>query len=345
MKHLDDKQIELISFLQVFGIILVVLGHSFTSNNCILLNRLIYSFHMPLFMFISGYLFTNSIEKNSNDTSFLFDLVLFFKKRTIRILLPYWFISSLVFFPKVILSSFSLRPINFSFDSYFDMLVYPGHNVIVFFWFLPTLFILSSLVFLFWKFVARKFKIYGWIASLLLSFLLCIFNPLKEIMILNLGGVIHYIFYFLTGIFYFVYQERVKLVLSLIKPAILITLLAVHFSIVYIFMNDCSYQFIVTIVAILGIIESILIGYIYIDNKFFFLSHLNGSSYSIYLFSWFPQVFVQFFMLRYFEIHWIVSLIISTLLGVYIPYLIFKLLSIVKMRSNVGYLISLLFGN
>ena len=47
----------LVSFLQAFGIILVVIGHSYYGNTEGLWTYAwIYSFHMPLFMFISGYL-------------------------------------------------------------------------------------------------------------------------------------------------------------------------------------------------------------------------------------------------------------------------------------------------
>lgn len=50
-----------ISFLQSFGIILVVLGHTNNTGTSFYLRDLIYTFHMPLFVFISGYLlkFTN----------------------------------------------------------------------------------------------------------------------------------------------------------------------------------------------------------------------------------------------------------------------------------------------
>lgn len=46
-----------IAFLQVFGILLVVLGHSTNNGGIPFLSKWIYSFHMPLFIFISGFLF------------------------------------------------------------------------------------------------------------------------------------------------------------------------------------------------------------------------------------------------------------------------------------------------
>lgn len=56
------KDNRLIAILSVFGILLVVLGHSGFEEEIIKqtyagLHRWIYSFHMPLFFLISGYLF------------------------------------------------------------------------------------------------------------------------------------------------------------------------------------------------------------------------------------------------------------------------------------------------
>ena len=46
-----------VSFLQAFGILLVAAGHAFpTDGHDGLLYRWIYSFHMPLWVFLSGYL-------------------------------------------------------------------------------------------------------------------------------------------------------------------------------------------------------------------------------------------------------------------------------------------------
>ena len=51
-----QSQNSIISFLQAFGILLVVVGHSFYGCPDNPIHTWIYSFHMPLFMFISGYL-------------------------------------------------------------------------------------------------------------------------------------------------------------------------------------------------------------------------------------------------------------------------------------------------
>lgn len=57
-----------ISFLQTFGIILVVLGHTGSNSETIpYLSKWIYSFHMPLFIFISGYLLKFTTEGRIGD--------------------------------------------------------------------------------------------------------------------------------------------------------------------------------------------------------------------------------------------------------------------------------------
>lgn len=66
------KRNEKIDFIRAFAIITVVIGHSIQfgsgpAYNCLEdpLFRLIYSFHMPLFMLLSGYLFYHTLNRHS----------------------------------------------------------------------------------------------------------------------------------------------------------------------------------------------------------------------------------------------------------------------------------------
>ena len=65
-----DKQsrVEWIEICKGIAILLVVLGHTFrdemlTNDIAYFLKTFIYSFHMPLFMAISGYVFSLSLDK------------------------------------------------------------------------------------------------------------------------------------------------------------------------------------------------------------------------------------------------------------------------------------------
>lgn len=52
------KRLQYVDFLKGFAILCVVVGHIAAFNpKCDLLIDFVYSFHMPLFFFISGFLF------------------------------------------------------------------------------------------------------------------------------------------------------------------------------------------------------------------------------------------------------------------------------------------------
>ena len=130
----------LVSFLQAFGIILVVIGHSYYGNTEGLWTYAwIYSFHMPLFMFISGYLLQYGAENKSIALSSvpLYGSGGFIWKKVKRLLIPYITISTVAFSLKPLFNRFAIRPVEITFTDYLKMLVYPWDNVIIFFWFLP----------------------------------------------------------------------------------------------------------------------------------------------------------------------------------------------------------------
>ena len=64
---MDNKSSKIVSIIQCFAVLLVVLGHSIESPipsmSFVILHEWIYSFHMPLFMFVSGYLYFYSKKR------------------------------------------------------------------------------------------------------------------------------------------------------------------------------------------------------------------------------------------------------------------------------------------
>ena len=80
------KRFTEIDCLRGIAIILVVIGHSFFDKTDFLpqsvIFNAIYNFHMPLFFAISGFCFINYAGAG---------VLNFFKKKLIRILVPYYF--------------------------------------------------------------------------------------------------------------------------------------------------------------------------------------------------------------------------------------------------------------
>lgn len=298
-----------ILFLQTFGILLVVLGHY--GEDIPYLTKWIYSFHMPLFMFISGYL----LSMTNNQEIKKIEIKTFIIKKIKRLLIPYFVISSIAYVPKYILGKFAVRPVELNLETYLKGFLYPWNNPIIFFWFLPTLFIIMLITIFLIKFYNKKI----WI-TLVLSFLISILsNKYLKISLLNISGVLNYLFFFILGIYYNMNEKNFQKILeSNITLIVTMTILIINCGNNYFSSIDIIHK----MISIVGIIFSICLSKKYNKNKMKFLNHLNGKSYSIYLLSWFPQVFVRILGFQILKLTWVVVLPISFFMGTYIPYFI-----------------------
>lgn len=303
MNKIINKEI---SFLQAIGIILVVLGHS--GKHIPYLTKWIYSFHMPLFMFISGYLFNYNISGYKD----------FFIKKTKRLLVPYFIISTIAYIPKYLLGRFAMRPLVFSFKGYLNGFLYPENNPIIFFWFLPTLFFIMLISLFLLRCLKSKNTFY---ILLIGGFILAVVSK-KYISIKLLGTsiVLYYFLFFTFGIFYRKYQILICSFLKLNEKKICLIL---NFVLV---LNCLSNIPIIRVeydifISIIGILSMISLSKIYNKENYNFLNFLYGKSYTIYLLSWFPQVFIRIVGYQILNLSWTIVLPISFFFGIFIPYI------------------------
>ena len=125
-----------IALLYTIGVLLTILGHSHSNDWTSFPSqpiKFIYSFHMPLFFCISGYLFTKSRSLER------YGYLKWISNKSKRLLIPYFVISSVSFIPKTLLENGSFNDI--SFNALFKSFFAPRFNVWVHFWFLPVIFI------------------------------------------------------------------------------------------------------------------------------------------------------------------------------------------------------------
>lgn len=141
---MNRQKITWLQILQGWSMLLVVIGHVTltgifenpqTPVNATI-ERVIYSFHMPLFMFISGFLFY--FTKISRDLAY--KEVVFDKLK--RLGIPYLFFTFFTFAVKFIFSPFMKRPVELSLRQFTDSFLYPGSNPLSEMWFVATLFII-----------------------------------------------------------------------------------------------------------------------------------------------------------------------------------------------------------
>ncbi len=135
---MSPKRLEYIDIARGIGILLVVLGHSDARAISPLLFQWVYSFHMPLFFFLSGMFFRPGMT--------LADLL---RRRWKSLAKPYFFVVFVVFFFSVFFSSTSLslalsRALKALYGTgfYLDWVVW---------WFLPALFVTNLLAWGFYR--------------------------------------------------------------------------------------------------------------------------------------------------------------------------------------------------
>lgn len=305
--------------MQAFGIILVVAGHSTYqlghAGHVPSICRWLYTFHMPLFFFISGYLLKYSNTRKGIQLS---DMPVFGKDGFItgkarRLLVPYVIISSVVFIPKTMMSAIALRPVDMSVWSYLGMLLYPHTNVIGYFWFLPSLFLIFCMAYIAAKTKAKTND------SLLILYLasVSIVNPGTGL--LGLDSALYNAVFFAAG-----YMFR-KHMLETVVGRHSATAAAVTFtvSVALMYAPDTGIRYLLT--SFNGILMSVALAHLYIAGKMRFLDHLDGATYTIYLLSWFPQVASQQILMSLVPgITWHVTTALAFFSGLYVPLMVHR---------------------
>lgn len=168
MRKTDDR-VSFITLLQAVGIILVIVGHAtrifyypggwyyhlpdVQSDLFNTLTRVIYTFHMPLFVFLSGYLCERTLSKNSSIKKFII-------KRFKRLFIPYWVWGLLYSVPIWIYLKFP--------DANYK--TFAIGKVMGHLWFLPLL-LEVTLIYLILRLLSRKFNFIILIGLISLQFL------------------------------------------------------------------------------------------------------------------------------------------------------------------------------
>jgi fucose 4-O-acetylase-like acetyltransferase len=279
--------------LQTFGILLVVLGHSVPRSSVlhasppypdyiIWMHNFIYSFHMPLFMFLSGYLFVHSTRDRE------IQYINFIGKKVTRLLIPYIVLSTLAFLPKVILTKYAARPIELTCTSYIRGLIFPSENPIIAMWFLPVLFSIFLVAPLLKKIIDKN-RLFITLTALAALAALNIFNPV-DAKIFAAGITAEYIVYFFLGcVIAKLFKENLNWCGKI--HYVLITFTALLMA--NIFLPQLTVKLPAFLAAIIGICFSITLAYFMENHGRKFFGYIDGYSYQIYLLSWFAQIFFR----------------------------------------------------
>lgn len=273
------------AFLTVFATVLVVAGHCDITPDYkkTWIFRWVYSFHMPLFFLVSGYLFglTNPIKRLSNTK-----WSDFMKKKFVRLMIPFFVIDTIIFVIKATLFSdgnMVQHPVSLTVGSW---LYHVFMSPIGFMWFLPTLFMIFLMAFPLWKWVKQR-QIGGGnlliITMLLYGASFAVNFDRDIIMFMKISRAIHFLAFFWTGILYSEFSEPVNRFLK----KYWVILLVVCLSISVLFIGG----YWIRIFA--GIALSVIIGLLISDRVPDKILDWTAFTYTIFLLSYFPQMFVR----------------------------------------------------
>lgn len=192
-----------VSIAKGIGILLVIAGHftcpRYMPESYLALKNWIYTFHMPLFMILSGFLFQNSLNRAAENGQTI-SIPRFLGKKFRRLMVPYFAVSLLIAGTNFVLGHFLAvrRPVTLS---YLARMCYENvGGSAVFLWFVYTLFLIFLLAILTTRLRGGARIWLGLLAVILL------FLPLPSVLYLSYVG--SFLIYFYLGMCLFPFFHR-----------------------------------------------------------------------------------------------------------------------------------------
>lgn len=320
----EKKRINWLLILQGWAMLWVVIGHSFLGvflhgpewEN--LLCKIAYSFHMPLFMFVSGWLFYLTRLKtqglNGGEVKWSFGQIL--KDKALRLLLPGFVFSVVAFALKIAFPGEMSRQVGLSVHDIIHQYLYPYDNPMRELWFIATLywfFILTP----FWSFVLKR-EWTTWLAVLVLV-ALHFLHPRTGF--LCIGRVFEYAIWFYLGLVI----SKTDFVEKVLNKHIWI-LLAIGIA-VYL-AGEFTIRFIITVG---GITLSFALAFIadkYIPKLFF---SFRNYTYQIFLMGIFAQMLIKI-LFKHVNWPYFPTYLLCIAVGLYVPVVVSKIIEIINWK-------------
>ena len=306
------KKINRILIIQGWAILWVVRGHApllpihempqpvYVS----LLYDIAYSFHMPLFIFISGYLFRMTrIERHMPYREMI-------SEKLRRLGIPFVVFTIIAMAVKSVFSADMARPATFSVGEFVNAVIFPGSGPLSELWFVATLmwyFALRPL----WEILDSKP-----VATIIVLTILFYMPEFTENNLLCYQQVIHYAIFFYLGTI--ARSKKISGTPSLRYIAAICTT-----AIVYpIFVGGGISAALEIIVPVLGIFVSIILAIAADKYTPQIMSSFRDYSYQIYLMGIFVQIAIKMLYKHGIIPHYGIGYVLCITCGIYIPVLV-----------------------
>lgn len=320
-----------ISILQGWAMLLVVLGHTGFVNAdgspnfkiCDIVHDGCYSFHMPLFMFVSGGLFyMTRIKKEWSFGKMYVD-------KLKRLAIPAVFFITMTFFPKILAGPFMARQVSMNWRDILEGYVNFDKSPLGEMWFVSTL-LLLMLMYPVYRYALKSWKTEVLLVAICLTMRFCMF-PQFSYNLFAINQVCYYVTYFVAGMLFFKYECHNRFNPWIVGGASLLLFPILSY-----------WHPIPLLTQFNGIVMSISLSLILAEKLTSLFSSFRDYTYQIFLMGIFPQILVQ-------NIIWNLAgrplvlapifYLTSVLSGLYLPVIISKCVEIINVKQ-----ISILFG-
>lgn len=304
-----NKRLKEIDFLYTLGTILVIFGHSHSSDWARIagtpyevINIFIYTFHMPLFFFVSGFLLMNS------DRIIMVGYGKWIEEKALRIIVPYCLLTAIFLFPKMRMDTGLWIDPGYIVKAFLQ----PRSNVWGHLWFLPVLF-LCFVIFGLWQVLVNKRNRLLWSIPIIVLTVVLYFLPLN-IAWLGVTDFRSFALFFVFGIVAKVLINTNKIHLGFIsKVLVIITGLVLSiFLYVFAYPNLFAKLGMALLMLVVCYITATLI------NENSFCTWVSKHNYTIYLYSWPAQAAVMMICDR-FNTSWPITFLLMLVTGNIFP--------------------------
>lgn len=334
-------KIGFITLAQMIGCFLVIFGHSYPLITdfpflfrCI--QTFIYCFHMPLFVWCSGFLFiyTRQTEKYS--------FLTFCKRRAKRLLVPYFAFSCIGIFLRLILQKLMPNTEGIRIDSITRIFLVPHENVWGHFWFLPMLFFIGLIGYCMERLIKKaKYKRIIQLVFLCAAFA-CSYLKIPYGEWLGLNDIADYLWIFILGCIcapFATVEIPRKVKFSLIIVSVLCAVaLFIYRGNDFIRQSPEKHLIAVLMITAVVLLCQLLAEHIHISRTSIF-----AQTYAIFILSWFFQSFAELITERILHLPIFIISSAMFLSGTVAPLLTVKFLIWLEKKTNTGFF-SVLLG-
>ncbi len=320
----EKKKINWLLILQGWAMLWVVIGHSYigqTGARPVYVDRLFdfaYSFHMPLFMLVSGYLFfltrLNVLSLNGWGNNWTYSLII--RDKTIRLLLPGLVFSIISFAVKIAFPGEMSRQVGLNFNELIHAYLYPYDNPMRELWFIITLFWLMLMAPLWRAVVKRDWSMWS---MLIILTLLHFWHPKTDFLCIQ--RVFSYSIWFYLGLV-ICKTDAVNRLFNKLPWLTLLAGIAIYVVGMY------TGSFVTTIGGIVLSFGIALLSDRYLPKLFF---SFRNYTYQIFLMGIFAQMAVKI-AYRYVSMPYLVAYVLCIFVGLYVPVALAKFVEMINWK-------------